>query len=112
MVHLVSVHDQFHARVIAARLGSDGIVTELRPPPGGPYPLLGEVKLYVGEADLALARELLRADAQKEERPDGGPWDDPEDSSRRPAFPGPGAKLVVAVVLLAALLLLVLSRAG
>ena len=113
MVHLVSVHDQFHARVLAARLGSDGIVTELRPPPGGPYPLLGEVQLYVGEADLALARELLRADALEADEPTGPPPPDPAGgAAERPALLGPGARVVVAVALLAALVLLTLSRAG
>jgi hypothetical protein len=59
MVHVVSVYDQFHARLLAARLGSEGIVTELRPPLGGPYPLPGEVAIYVSEEDLASARAVL-----------------------------------------------------
>ncbi len=62
MVHLVSVHDEFHARVIAARLGSDGILTELRGALDGPYPTLGEVRVYVEEEALPAARELLLAD--------------------------------------------------
>lgn len=62
MVHLLSVHDAFHARVIAARLGSDGIVTQLRGAVDGVYPLLGEVRVYVDEDDLPVARELLLAD--------------------------------------------------
>ncbi len=62
MVHLLSVHNAFHARVIAARLGSDGILTELRGPVGGPYPLPGEVAVLVEEEALATARELLLAD--------------------------------------------------
>ncbi len=62
MVHLLSVSDTFHARVIAARLGSDGILTELRGAVDGPYPGMGEVRLYVDERDLKVARELLLAD--------------------------------------------------
>jgi hypothetical protein len=62
MVHLVSVHDAFHARVIAARLGSDGILTELRGAVDGPYPVRGEVRVYVVAEDLPVARELLLAD--------------------------------------------------
>ena len=62
MVHLVSVHGAFHARVIAARLGSDGILTELRGSLDGPYPSLGEVRVYVEEEALPTARELLLAD--------------------------------------------------
>ncbi len=62
MVHLLSVHDPFHARVIAARLGSDGILTELRGAVDGPYPVRGEVRIYVVPEDLSVARELLLAD--------------------------------------------------
>ncbi len=62
MVHLLSVHDAFHARVIAARLGSDGILTQLRGAVDGPYPVLGEVRVYVEEQDLPVARQLLLAD--------------------------------------------------
>ncbi|HUR19091.1 MAG TPA: DUF2007 domain-containing protein [Acidimicrobiales bacterium] len=73
MVHLLSVHDAFHARVIAARLGSDGILTELRGAVDGPYPVRGEVRIYVVPEDLAVARELLLADeveAMFEDEPD------------------------------------------
>ena len=62
MVHLVSVHDAFHARVISARLGSDGILTQLRGAVDGPYPTMGEVRIYVRDGDLEVARQLLLAD--------------------------------------------------
>ncbi|MGH9155155.1 MAG: hypothetical protein ACRD1K_04755 [Acidimicrobiales bacterium] len=62
MVHLTSVHHPFHARVIAARLGSDGILTELRGQLDSPYPVAGEVAVYVVREDLPVARELLLAD--------------------------------------------------
>lgn len=62
MEHLISVHDAFHARVIAARLGSDGILTELRGAVDGPYPVRGEVRVYVGTEDFPVARQLLLAD--------------------------------------------------
>ena len=62
MVHLVSVGTAFHARVIAARLGSDGILTELRGAVDGPYPGMGEVRVYVSAGEAAVARELLLAD--------------------------------------------------
>jgi hypothetical protein len=62
MVHLVSVGTAFHARVIAARLGSDGILTELRGAVDGPYPGMGEIGVYVDAADAEVARELLLAD--------------------------------------------------
>ncbi len=61
MVHLLTVRSGFQARVIAARLGSEGIVTELRGGIGGPYPV-GDVAVYVGQSDLDLSRQLLLAD--------------------------------------------------
>ncbi len=61
MVHLLTVSTAFQARVLAARLGSEGIVTQLRGAVGGPYPV-GDVLVYVDEADIDLARQLLLAD--------------------------------------------------
>ncbi len=51
----------FHARVIAARLGSEGIVTDLRGNIDGLYPV-GDVHVYVDQADLEEAREILLVD--------------------------------------------------
>ena len=114
MVHLVSVHDEFHARVIAARLGSDGIITEPRPPLGGPYPLVGEVRLYVEEEDEELARALLRAD---EDQPGLTPDDTTEagdgaDAGRWGPLFGVPTRLALAALVAASLLALALSRAG
>jgi hypothetical protein len=61
MVRVATVRDSFHARVIAARLGSEGMVTLLRGNVDGPYPL-GDVHVLVSEDDLDAARELLLAD--------------------------------------------------
>ena len=61
MVHLRTVHSGFHAQVIAARLGADGIVTQLKGSVSGPYPL-GDVQVWVTEEDAESARELLLAD--------------------------------------------------
>jgi hypothetical protein len=61
MVHLRTVHNTFHARVIAARLGADGIVTQLRGSVDGPYPI-GDVSVWVDEDDMVCAQELLLAD--------------------------------------------------
>lgn len=60
MVPVAVTRDQFEARVIAARLGSEGIVWELRGNAGGPYPL-GQVAVLVDQADLEVAREVLSA---------------------------------------------------
>ena len=61
MVRLATVGTSFHARVIAARLGSEGIVTDLRGNIDGLYPV-GDVHVYVDQEDLADAQELLLAD--------------------------------------------------
>ena len=97
MVHLVSVGTSFHARVIAARLGSDGILTELRGAVDGPYPGMGEVGVYVGADEVAVARELLLAD-EVESAFEGEPEADPY---RLPVVAAWAA--VVAAVLVAAM---------
>ncbi|MGH9095037.1 MAG: hypothetical protein ACRDXE_07745 [Acidimicrobiales bacterium] len=61
MVHVRTVPTAFHARVIAARLGAEGILVELRGNIGGPYPF-GHVSVWVGSDDADLASELLLAD--------------------------------------------------
>jgi hypothetical protein len=104
MVHLRTVPDVFHARVIAARLGADGIVTELRGAVGGPYPM-GSVSVWVSPADESIATDLLLADeleAAFEELPEG--WE----------TAGPGRAVLFgwsARRLLAALALLILVSA-
>jgi len=62
-VHLTTVAGSFHAKVIAARLGAEGVATELRGYSDGPYPLPSMVDVLVPEGQLALAREILLADA-------------------------------------------------
>jgi hypothetical protein len=61
MVPVLRAEGAFHARVVAARLGSEGIVTQLRGNVDGPYPM-GSVEVLVTEDDLEAARELLLAD--------------------------------------------------
>jgi hypothetical protein len=62
MVHLCMANGSFHARVIAARLGADGILTELRGDAVGPYPIDHEVEVLVPVDELDVARELLMVD--------------------------------------------------
>ena len=52
MVRLATVGSSFHARVIAARLGSEGIVTNLRGNVDGLYPV-GDIHVYVDEVESA-----------------------------------------------------------
>ena len=61
MVRLTTVGTSFHARVIAARLGTEGIVTDLRGNVDGFYPV-GVVHVFVGQEDLAEAQEILLVD--------------------------------------------------
>jgi hypothetical protein len=97
MVHLRTVPDAFHARVIAARLGADGILTELRGAMGGPYPI-GCVSVWVSVEDEPIATELLLVDeleAAYEDLPEG--W---EGSRRQPLVFGWTARQLVAAVAL------------
>ena len=101
MVHLRTVPDAFHARVIAARLGADGILTELRGAVGGPYPI-GAVSVWVSVDDEPIASELLLVDeleAAFEEVPEG--W---EADRRRPVLFGWSARQVLAAVALVVIL--------
>jgi len=61
MVRLATVSSSFHARVIAARLGTEGIVTDLRGNIDSFYPV-GDVHVFVGEDDLPEAQEILMVD--------------------------------------------------
>ena len=63
MVPVLRAEGSFHARVVAARLGSEGIVTQFRGNVDGPYPM-GSVEVMVTEDDLEAARELLLADEE------------------------------------------------
>jgi hypothetical protein len=93
MVHVRTVPTSFHARVIAARLGAEGIVTQLRGNVGGPYPF-GDVSVWVGENDAAEAAELLLAD---EVEAAFAPHPDDEETVRRPVLFGwPARRLLAA----------------
>lgn len=60
LVPVLAVRDPFHARVVVARLGSEGILAQLRGA-DGPYPM-GVVEVLVLPDELAEAQELLLAD--------------------------------------------------
>lgn len=63
MRHLTTAQGAFHGRVLAARLGAEGVLVELRGMAEGPYPIQGTVEVYVDGDQLELAREILLADA-------------------------------------------------
>jgi hypothetical protein len=58
MVRLTTAASAFEARVIAARLGADGVIWELRGNVDGPF-AFGPVEVLVAEDELDLARKLL-----------------------------------------------------
>ncbi len=94
--HLRTVHNGFHARVIAARLGADGIVTQLRGSVDGPYPI-GDVSVWVNEEDAPCAQELLLADEVESafDLPETGePWA----THRRPFLLGLSLSQLLALV--------------
>ena len=97
MVLLTTVRNSFHARVIAARLGAEGFVTELRGNVDGMYPV-GDVQVFVTEDDYEPARELLLAD--EVESAFDGPNDDVDLSTPRELWVLLAAMLVLAAVLL------------
>jgi hypothetical protein len=73
MVPLASTRSPFEAQVLAARLGADGIVWQLRG--GGAdsmYPV-GAIDILVSEEDLDRARELLSGDEAGDSNPDEAP---------------------------------------
>ena len=62
MVPLTTVGSSFEARVLMARLGADGILTQSRGGGDGTYPLPGPVQVLVIVDQADEARELLMAD--------------------------------------------------
>jgi hypothetical protein len=58
MVPLTTAANPFAARILAAHLGAEGIVWELRGNVDGPYPV-GPVEVLVSQDDLAVAREVV-----------------------------------------------------
>ncbi len=96
MVRLATVGTSFHARVIAARLGTEGIVTDLRGNIDGLYPV-GDVHVFVDQEDLEEAREILLVDDIE------SAFDEPEDVADLGAPPALwlvlGAILGIAAVL-------------
>jgi hypothetical protein len=111
MVPLTTAASPFAARVLAAHLGAEGIVWELRGNVDGPYPV-GPVEVLVAEGDLALAREVVAE--QRAAAPDagggatdgGGAVSDAPGGSDAARDRSRGLWLVLALVLLAAALLL------
>lgn len=99
MAHLTTVGGVFHARVLVARLGAEGILTDLRGALGPTYPLGGAVHVFVDADQAEAARQLLLADqvdaALSEPYGAGWPeadaWSGPAWAEPYDALSGPGA---------------------
>ncbi len=100
MVRLATVGTSFHARVIAARLGSEGIVTDLRGNIDGLYPV-GDVHVYVDQTDIEDAREILLVDDVE------SAFDEPDDAGE--AGSPPALWLVLGAIVLLAVLVFRIS---
>jgi hypothetical protein len=61
MVHLTEAENEFAARVLVAKLGSAGILAEVRGVCSA-YPSLGSAQVFVEESEYPDARELIVAD--------------------------------------------------
>lgn len=68
LVPVLRVRDSFYARVVVARLGSEGIIAQLRGA-DGPYPV-GVVEVLVLTEELEAAQALLLADDVESAFPD------------------------------------------
>jgi len=100
MVPLVAVPSDFAGRVLVAKLGSAGIVAEVRGV-SRVYPtLLDAPQVWVEAAELTEAQELISTDLEDELSPDPGP---------AVPFPRPGR--VVRPLLIVALVTLVATVA-
>lgn len=72
MVPVRRVADQFEAQVLVARLGSVGIVAQLRGSGVDTVYPMGTIEVLVPEDELADAQELLLADEVESSFDDGG----------------------------------------
>jgi len=72
MVSVASVTDPFEAKLLAARLGAEGIVWEFRGSVDGVYPL-GPFEILVEQDSLETARLLLDVEAEDDDPEDDGP---------------------------------------
>ncbi len=111
MLRVVTAADGFEARVIAARLGAEGIVWELRGSVDGPL-ALGTVDVLVTEADYGAARDVLGSEPTQP--PTGPPTHHDGDRYDGAARAGAGRveRWVLAAVVVLAVAAFALARMG
>jgi hypothetical protein len=96
MVRLATVRSTFHARVIAARLGAEGIMVQLRGNVDGVYPM-GDTHVFVEADALDTAREVLLLDEVE------SAFDEPVDEPVDRSLTWPRWVVLAAIVAVAAL---------
>jgi hypothetical protein len=113
MTQLTSVWGAFRANVLAARLASEGIGTELRGAVDGAYGVtvgeLARVDVYVADDQLGDARYVLLADEVDATLAAPDEWWD-AGMDRRPWWRGTAIRWVALVVVAVAVLTPVLAR--
>jgi hypothetical protein len=91
MTQLTSVAGAFRARVLAARLQSEGIDAQLRGSVDGPYGFtvgdMARVEVYVPEDELADARYVLLADEVDAALAAPADWGNPGTDQHAPGRP-------------------------
>ncbi len=73
MVRLMTADDAFAAKIVAAQLGGEGIVWQLKGGVDGPYPF-GPVHIYVPETEVEEARAVLAAAAPLDDDEEDDEW--------------------------------------
>jgi|GEM_PF-1276138 len=104
MVRLVTASNAVEARIIAARLGAEGIVWQLQGPVDGPL-AVGPVEILVDEEGYEAARELLLADDVE------SAFDPPDPSPVRTGTSGRDLLWLIAVAVLVVLFVIVRTTA-
>ena len=96
MVRLATVRSTFHARVIAARLGAEGIMVQLRGNVDSVYPM-GDTHVFVDADSLEAAQEVLLVDEVE------SAFDEPADEPVDRSLTWPRWVVLAAIVAVAAL---------
>jgi hypothetical protein len=109
MVPLTTAANPLAARILAAHLGAEGIVWQLRGNVDGPYPV-GPVEVLVPADDLEVAQAVVAsADADGVAVPDDEPGADAADGDEIRAATGPRGRPVRMLILVIGLVLVLFT---
>ena len=103
LVRFVTLSDAFEAKVLAARLGANGVLCQIRGGGVDPTYPLGTVELLVAEDDVDVARELMLADEVEASF---------DDETSRPSHRGMAVLAIVALLVAFAILRIVGALVG